>query len=454
MQVIRKSPSLRWACCRWLGTRCSHVKSSILSTDVPADQQVEWLFLDLNSYFASVEQQENPRFRGRPVAVAAVMSDTSSAIAASYEAKAYGVKTGTNLGEAKAKCPGLIIVEANHEKYVRYHHRILDEVDRHIPVHQVASIDEMACQLTGRQRDPAHAQALAMQIKSGIAERVGESITCSIGLGPNRFLAKVATDMEKPDGLITIRMCDLPDILRNLKLRDLPGIGSNMEMRLLGAGIGSVWDLYHIEPKRARAAWGSVEGERFWMKLHGQEIPDEPVQHRSIGHSHVLAPEMRPPDQAGFIARRLLLKAASRLRRMEYRATRMHLSLRLEEGPRAEVNCSVPPANDSFVLLEVMLGLWARLMEVAAGQRIKKIGITLSGLRPGTEEQQELFEQLPDDPRPDRQRRDRLSSVMDELNQKFGRDTISLGIAKKQSQHFSGTKIAFNRIPDEEEFKE
>ena len=430
------------------------MKSSLLSTEVPADQQVAWLFLDLNSYFASVEQQENPRLRGKPIAVAAVMSDTSSAIAASYEAKAYGVKTGTNLGEARTKCPGLIIVEANHESYVRYHHRVLGEVDRHIPVHQIASIDEMACRLTGRQRDPAHAQALAMQIKAGIAERVGEVITCSIGLGPNRFLAKVATDMEKPDGLVTIRLCDLPDILRGLKLRDLPGIGANMETRLLAAGIFSVWELYHIEPKRVRAAWGSVEGERFWLKLHGQEIPDEPVQHRSIGHSHVLAPEMRPPDQAGLIARRLLLKAASRLRRMEYRATRMHLSIRLEEGSRAEVHCSLPPVNDSFVLLEMMLGLWNQLLKTAAGQRIKKVSVTLSGLQPGTGQQAELFEHLPDDHRPDRQRRDCLSSVMDELNQKYGRDTISLGIAKKQAQHFSGTKIAFNRIPDEEEFQE
>lgn len=426
----------------------------MLFTEVPADQQVAWLFLDLNSYFASVEQQENPRLRGKPIAVAAVMSDTSSAIAASYEAKAYGVKTGTNLGEARTKCPGLIIVEANHESYVRYHHRVLGEVDRHIPVHQIASIDEMACRLTGRQRDPAHAQALAMQIKAGIAERVGEVITCSIGLGPNRFLAKVATDMEKPDGLVTIRLCDLPDILRGLKLRDLPGIGANMETRLLAAGIFSVWELYQIEPKRVRAAWGSVEGERFWLKLHGQEIPDEPAQHRSIGHSHVLAPEMRPPDQAGLIARRLLLKAASRLRRMEYRATRMHLSIRLEEGSRAEVHCSLPPVNDSFVLLEMMLGLWNQLLKTAAGQRIKKVSVTLSGLQPGTGQQAELFEHLPDDHRPDRQRRDCLSSVMDELNQKYGRDTISLGIAKKQARHFSGTKIAFNRIPDEEEFQE
>ena len=430
------------------------MKSSLLFTEVPADQQVAWLFLDLNSYFASVEQQENPRLRGKPIAVAAVMSDTSSAIAASYEAKAYGVKTGTNLGEARTKCPGLIIVEANHESYVRYHHRVLGEVDRHIPVHQIASIDEMACRLTGRQRDPAHAQALAMQIKAGIAERVGEVITCSIGLGPNRFLAKVATDMEKPDGLVTIRLCDLPDILRGLKLRDLPGIGANVETRLLAAGIFSVWELYQIEPKRVRAAWGSVEGERFWLKLHGQEIPDEPAQHRSIGHSHVLAPEMRPPDQAGLIARRLLLKAASRLRRMQYRATRMHLSIRLEEGARAEVHCSLPPVNDSFVLLEMMLGLWNQLLKTAAGQRIKKVSVTLSGLQPGTGQQAELFEHLPDDHRPDRQRRDCLSSVMDELNHKYGRDTISLGIAKKQAQHFSGTKIAFNRIPDEEEFQE
>jgi len=107
-----------------------------------AEPRVSWLFLDLNSYFASVEQELRPELRDRPVAVVPVMADTSCAIAASYQAKAFGVRTGTQIGEAKRMCPGLVLVEARHEVYVDYHNRIVEAVERCIPVSAVMSIDD------------------------------------------------------------------------------------------------------------------------------------------------------------------------------------------------------------------------------------------------------------------------------------------------------------------------
>ena len=174
------------------------------------DKELKWLFLDLNSYFASVEQQECPALRGKPVAVVPMMTDSSCAIAASYEAKACGIKTGTKIYEAKRMCPDLTCVLARHDVYVDYHHRIFGEVANYLPVSEVCSVDEGACLLLGKERDPDNAVALAETIKRALRDHIGHAITCSIGIAPNRFLGKVASDMQKPDGLIVLKPEDLP----------------------------------------------------------------------------------------------------------------------------------------------------------------------------------------------------------------------------------------------------
>src|SRR5579875_405155 len=126
---------------------------------------LRWLFLDLNSYFASVEQQEDPRLRGRPVVVAPVMSEYTCAIAASYEAKRFGIRTGTAVNEARRLCPGLVVIEARPEVYVDYHHHILDEIGRHLPIHAVRSIDEAVCELAGPERLELNAVGLARRVQ-------------------------------------------------------------------------------------------------------------------------------------------------------------------------------------------------------------------------------------------------------------------------------------------------
>src|SRR5882762_9763212 len=196
------------------------------------DDTVNCLFLDLNAYFASVEQQVTPALRGKPVVVIPMRTDNTCCIAASYEAKAFGIKTGTRVGDAKKMCPGLLLVEATHSLYVRYHHAIVEAVSSCVPVAAVHSIDEMICQLTGSQREVTNAVALAQKIKQTLAARVGDYLLCSIGLGPNHFLSKVASDMQKPNGLTVLRPGDLPQSLYKLELTDLPGIGPRMEARL------------------------------------------------------------------------------------------------------------------------------------------------------------------------------------------------------------------------------
>ncbi len=425
------------------------------SGTISADPPPRWLFVDLNSYFASVEQQLRPELRGLPVAVVPVMTDSTCAIAASYQAKQFGVKTGTLIRDAKRLCPGLVLVEANHEHYVEFHQKIVQEIERHYPVHVIGSIDEMGCLLDSRRAHEDIALDLGRRIKRGLLERVGEVITCSVGIASNRYLAKVASDLTKPDGLEVIRLRDLPGRLAHLKLNDLPGIGRNMEPRLHQAGIRTFLDLWHAAPQKLHHVWGGVCGDRFWHQLHGGDLDDEPVRRRTIGHSHVLDPKFRRPPEASIVARRLLLKAASRLRRLGYRATRLTLSLRGEDLRRGEAGRRFPAVSDSFTLISILDELWPLVLDQTGWARVKKISVTLHDLEsPDTPEQLELFSAPERPSAADRQRRETLSRIMDDINQHYGRDSLALGFAPDHVKTFSGTKIAFTRIPDRQEFRE
>ena len=302
-----------------------------------AKPAVQWLFLDLNAFFASCEQQEAPALRGKPVIVVQTLTDSAVAIAASYAAKAFGIKTGTVVREARRLCPAVIAVQANHRLYTDYHERILKAVDTCLPVEKVMSIDEMACRLMGTERQVAVARELAFKVKRALREQVGECLTCSIGIAPNVFLGKVGSDLQKPDGLVVITHDDLPDILLGLELQEIYGIGERMEQRLHRAGIFTVAELWQASPMRLRRVWGGINGLLFHQMLHGVDIqPPSSRFAKSMGHQHVLEPELRtnegarefrpaPADQGGRApaARRLLLPAARPAPVMDRRSRRL-----------------------------------------------------------------------------------------------------------------------------------
>lgn len=420
-----------------------------------AVQPLTSLFLDLNSFFASVEQQRDPSLRGKPVAVVPVETDATCAIAASYEAKAYGIKTGTAIWEAKKRCPEIICVLANHQHYVECHHRIVAEIDKHLPVKEVASIDEFGCELQGKEREHEEAIKIAHAIKGSIARNVGEHIRSSIGISTNMYLAKVATDLEKPNGLVVLHPDDMPGRLEHCSLTDLPGIGRNMARRLRIRGVGDIPDLWSKSPKEMRALWGGIEGERYWYKLHGIEIPRHETERRTIGHSHVLEPKMRPPGQAFTVAQRLLQKATARMRRMDYASSHLVISIRIENGPHLEAESHFRAAFDTAFFMQQLLPLWKVLMEAAGKVLIKKVSVSLYGLVPQSQLQDDLFDWADNRTQQGRAEKARaVSKAMDMINHRFGRDSVVQGFIPKESRTFSGTKIAFTRIPDLKEFLE
>ena len=431
------------------------IVGTVSASGDPGGPRVRWLFLDLNSYFASVEQELQPLLRGRPVAVVPVMADTTCCIAASYEAKAFGVKTGTQVGEAKKMCPGLVLVEARHELYVEYHHRIVQAVERYIPVASVMSIDEMACRLIGREQPLMAALDLARRIKAGIREHAGATLRCSIGLAPNRYLSKIASDMDKPDGLVALTPDILKAALLQLTPRDLPGIGTRMEKRLQECGIRTMAQLYALDREAMNSVWGGIGGEKLWHWLRGEDFEDAELEHqKSIGNSHVLPPEMRNPDGAYAVVSKLLHKTAMRLRTAHLWATNIRLTIKFAVSGSSKKHLSgIPQAawsqstsliecQDNQTLIDGLKKLWAARPQGPAHQKPFFVGVGLSNLVPDHLHTLSLFSGLETEAR-----RTRLSSTMDKINAKHGTSTLCFA-SMLPAGSAAATRIAFTSIPD------
>jgi len=418
---------------------------------------LNWLFVDLNSYFASVEQEVRPELRGRPVGIVPMMADTTCCIAASYEAKAFGVKTGTIVADAKRMCPGLVLVEARHEIYVDYHHRIVEAVESCLPVTAVMSIDEMACRLMGRERPLLAALELGRKVKARILERVGPMMRSSVGLATNRYLAKVASDMEKPDGLVALPLDILPEALRQLSLRALPGIGARTETRLNEKGIRTTEELLALNCEQAGELWGSVWGERLWHWLQGEDFDMAETEHlKSISHSHVLAPDMRTAEKAWAVAHKLLHKAAMRLRAGGLWASSIGLAVgfAVPRGQKAPVSRFGVPTRgwrqelrlsecrDNQTLIAALSRLWAARPAGPEFDEPYFIGVQLNGLVPDRLHSLNLFDAMDGE-----QSRTRLLAAMDELNQKYGMSTLAPATMLTAFKA-APTRIAFHSIPD------
>lgn len=412
----------------------------------PCDHPLRALYVDFNSYFASVEQQVEKRLRGRPVGVVPMHADTTCCIAASYEAKRFGVKTGTPVWQARELCPDIILVEARPPLYVDYHHRLLEAVSKCLPIERVRSIDEMSCRLQGRDRQRQAATAVAEQVKQEI-RRVGDSLRCSIGIAPNVWLAKTASDMQKPDGLVVLESQDLPDALFRLKLRDLCGIGRNMEIRLHANGIATVEQLCRARQEKMRLIWNGLPGERLHALLRGHEIPDSAAgEKRSISHSHVLPPELRHAQGVEGVLHRLMQKAAVRLRHHGFMAGRLSVKVKFvtREGMRGwAMEQGFEPADQTLVFTRLLSQWWFNRPDWACRATPFAAAVCLSELTERRLITPDLFAVESTDPHT------ALDATIDQINGHYGKHTIYWG-SSYLARQAAPARIAFNHIPDDE----
>ena len=428
------------------------------STFRTGDPRLQWLFLDLNSYFASVEQELRPELRDRPLAVVPLVADTTCCIAASYEAKQYGVRTGTQVGEAKRLCPAIVLVEARHELYVDYHHRVVEAVESCLPVTSVMSIDEMACRLLGREQPLLAALELARDVKAAVRRKVGSTLRCSVGLATNRYLSKVASDMEKPDGLVALTPDLLHDALSALTPRDLPGVGARMEKRLHQAGIQTMQQLLALDREqhahgvgrdRWRKAVALAARRGLWRRRAGAREIHRPLPCFVAGAAHS-GGCLRGGQQAA--AQSCDAAAQGAPVGLAYDLDHTFLGRRARPPPPR-----IPPAfissrgrkaarcSNARTTRPCWRACSAYGSQSPAGKGQKKpffVGVTLGNLVPDHLHTLSLFSGLEEEAK-----RTRLSTTMDQVNYKYG--TTKLCFASTLLAGAAApTRIAFSSIPD------
>jgi DNA polymerase-4 len=403
------------------------------------------LYVDFNSYFASVEQQLRPELRSKPIGVLAVMAETTCCIAASYEAKAFGIKTGTGVRDARELCKDIIFVEARPPLYVQFHHKLIEIVESCTHVEKVLSIDEMVCKLTGSQQNKENALKLAAKIKREINKQF-EYIRCSIGIAPNTFLAKTASNMQKPDGCVVIEDNDIPNKLFKLNLRALNGIGRQMQARLERYGIDTVEKLYTADRAQLRSAWGSIEGERYYDKLRGIEPFYVKNSRSSLGHSHVLPPEQRSVEGAKAVLHRLLQKAAMRMRSYDLLTSHISIKIKLrhrktKEAARFYNESAITATDNSLKLTESLETLLHGFTTIDTNFDPIAVGVNFGRLINANEYMDDLFAEKPS------ASEKKLNKALDILNLKYGKNTVYFAGAHSALAS-APMRIAFNYVPD------
>lgn len=378
------------------------------------------LHIDMNSYFATVEQQANPFLRGKPVGVKGSHAKRTIIAAASVEAKKYGVKTAMPEHEARKVCPDLIVVVGDPKKYSFVTKKFIEIFDRYTDVVEIFSIDEAFLDVTETAKFFGGAEKMARSIKSDIRREIGEWLTCSVGIGPNKFLAKLGSDLEKPDGLVIINEKNKDKILLSCNLTDFCGIASRIEKRLKYLNIFSVQDLRNADDLKLRKEFG-VYGLKIKKMAWGTDSAkvgvwqDQP-EAKSFGHSRTLNRDVTKKEEIQGQLYLLSEKVAKRMRNEGYHGKEVGVWLRFKDftgtGKRKRIGYWV---NDGYEIYSTATKI---LDALNIWQPVRAMGVYVT--RISKDVPYPLFEK-------DRQR-ERIVEMMDEVNNKYGEDTLFKGV--------------------------
>lgn len=389
------------------------------------------MHIDLNSCFATIEQQANPFLRGKPIAVAAFATNRGCILAASVEAKRLGIKTGMRVMDGRAIYPKLIVLTPDPWKYRNVHLKLRKLVSDYTNDFFPKSIDEFVLNLKdypALKETPL--KVVAQDIKRRIKNEIGEWLTVSIGIAPNRYLAKIAAGLHKPDGLDEINKNNFLDVYSKLKLTDLTGIKEANAARLNGMGIYSVLDFYNSPVWRLKAAFRSIMGLYWHSRLRGYEIDDVEFSRRSYGNSVALGRNLSKPTELSPVLARLTEKMCSRLRGAGYAAGGIHLMLIYKNGSVWHRGRLLPqPQFDSRDFYRAAFRL---LTEANPASPVLNIAVSCFKLVRLETFQLNMFEDI--------NKKQNLVHALDTVNERWGGFTV--GSAKS----FGGAKVVMDRI--------
>lgn len=410
--------------------------------DLPINEVAPLIMhIDLNSCFAIIEQQANPLLRYKPVAVAAYDNPTGIVLAASYEAKVLGVKLGVKVKEARSMCPNIIILTPDPSKYREAHRRLRQVLLKYTSDVMPRSIDEFVIDFKGSAalREGKSLVETGYEIKEAIKLSLGNYVTVNIGIGPNRFLAKLAAGLNKPDGLDTIQADNLLKTYSNLKLIDLPGINRQYRARLLASGIVDPTAFLRSSADYLKNnVFHGVMGYQWYQRLRGWEVDARQWQRKSIGHQYALEHKTSNSAQLDPLIMKLSEKVGRRLRSYNKSAKGIHLSLRFVDHlwwhQGKMLNNRLYATQDIYLAARQLLKL------ASITDKVSLISITVYNLQPINPEQLELLNKAWLTKRS-------LVIATDMINDKFGEFTVAPAIMANMSKTIID-RVAFGNTLD------
>jgi DNA polymerase-4 len=399
------------------------------------------MHIDLNSCFAIIEQQANPLIRHKPVAIAAYDTPRGAVIASSYEAKALGIKLGVNVREARMLCKEVIVMMPDPEKYFDAHRRfkkvLLNYTNEVIP----KSVDEFVIDFRGStavQRGKSLVD-VGNEIKQDIKDSLGEYVTVNIGIATNRFLAKLAAGLHKPDGLDVIDGNNLEEIYSQIELVDMPGINVRYEARLNVEGIFTPLQFLHAPlPLLKKRVFHSINGYYWYLRLRGHEVDNVDFGRKSFGQQYALGDKTSDRDKLSRLLMKLCEKTGRRLRAGNYIAEGIYLWLSFEN--RTYWAKGKDTKNDIYSTQEIYLNAQRLLNQALIPGRVTNMGVTVYKLKPANPQQLGLFDGTRMDTKS-------LARAADIVNDRYGEFTL-VPATMANMQDVILKRVAFGSIRD------
>lgn len=398
------------------------------------------MHIDLNSCYAIIEQQANRLLRHKPVGVAAYVSPRGFILASSYEAKRLGIKI-MRINEARAICKDIVVLEPDPEKYFDAHRRFREVLERYTNDVTPKSIDEFVIDFRGSKalREGKSLVDVGYQIKRDIKQALGEYVTVNIGIAPNRFLAKVAAGMDKPDGLDVIRGSDIWNIYGQLDLMDLPGINYRYKARLNVAQIFTPLDFLGAPMHKLKLeVFKSIVGYYWYLRLRGYEVDSQKFGTKSFGNDFAVKERTSDPDKISRYLMKLSEKTGRRLRKHDYCAGGVYLGLAFENqtwwGKSKRSKAPIYSTQDIFFNLMRLF----HLVQIPA--RLTHINISVFDVYPATPVQLGLFDGTRIDTRS-------LAVASDEINNRYGEFTVAPALMANM-QNIIIKRVPFGSVRD------
>ncbi len=398
------------------------------------------LHIDLNSCFATIEQQANPKLRGKPIAVAAYTTPAGCIIAPSIEAKKLGIKLVMRVKEGKMLCRDLIVLPPDPNKYRNVHIELRKILSNYTDILVAKSIDEFVMDLEGSPSFPKGMENIAKEIKQRIKDEVGEWLTVSIGIAPNRYLAKIGAGLNKPDGLDVIDSHNYLNIYSKIELMDLTGIKGRNSIRLNNMGIFNVMDFYNAPVHTLKAAFQSIVGYYWYLRLKGWEIDDVIFGRHSYGNSYALPKALTTPDELSPILRKLVEKTGMRLRKAGYRAKGVHLAIVYRDLTYWHRGVTLP--DYIFDSRDIYKFVFQLLLQSPYKKPVRDLAESVFSLEKAENVQLSFLE--------DMTKKENLVKAIDEVNERWGNFVITPG-SMLGTEDVVIDRIAFGGIKELEE---